>query len=149
MERPPQAAAWLSTAARVGQFRRPARALTHQALLMYVRPMTTALDLRNRAETLARRFRALADEKRLSILELLRGGERCVCELTAALELKQSLLSFHLKTLKEAELVTDRRDGRWVYYSLAPEALEELREHLAVLEAPAHDAAGCLGSCCG
>ena len=77
-------------------------------------------------------FHALADETRLQILELLRGGEHCVCELTEALDLGQSLLSFHLKTLKEAGLVTDRREGRWMYYALVPEALEALAAHLTV-----------------
>ena len=79
-------------------------------------------------------FHALSDEKRLRILSLLQTGEHCVCELSDALDLPQSLLSFHLKTLREAGLVADRREGRWVYYALgtgavaeALEALEELR----------------------
>lgn len=71
-------------------------------------------------------FHALSDETRLEILQLLSSGERCVCELTDALDAAQSRLSFHLKTLKDAELVTDRRDGRWVYYSLNPDALENI-----------------------
>jgi len=75
---------------------------------------------------LTRQFRALADENRLHIIDMLRGGERCVCELTDALDLGQSLLSFHLKTLKDAGLVTDRREGRWSYYALTPEAFEQL-----------------------
>ena len=75
-------------------------------------------------------FHALSDETRLKILELLRGREHCVCELTEALELGQSLLSFHLKTLKEAGLVTDRREGRWMYYAVVPETLEALAAHL-------------------
>jgi ArsR family transcriptional regulator len=74
----------------------------------------------------ARAFQALADEKRIRILRLLADGERCVCELTDALGAGQSLLSFHLKTLKESGLVSDRREGRWVYYSLVPEALADL-----------------------
>lgn len=81
----------------------------------------------------ARTFQALADEKRIRILRLLAAGERCVCELTDALEAGQSLLSFHLKTLKEAGLVSDRREGRWVYYSLVPEALAELEAELGEL----------------
>ena len=63
-------------------------------------------------------FHGLADDTRLRILEILRSGEHCVCELTEQLELGQSLLSFHLKTLKQAGLVNDRRQGRWTYYSL-------------------------------
>ena len=81
---------------------------------------------RARAIPRTRQFQALSDETRLRIIELLRGGEHCVCELTEALDLGQSLLSFHLKTLKEAGLVTDRREGRWMYYAVAAEVLEEL-----------------------
>ena len=72
------------------------------------------------------RFHGLADGTRFRILELLRSGEHCVCELTEALELSQSLLSFHLKTLKQAGLVTDRRQGRWMYYALNEGAIEEM-----------------------
>jgi len=79
---------------------------------------------------LARRFQALSDETRLEIVRLLSGGERCVCDLQASLGAAQSRLSYHLKTLKDAGLVVDRPDGRWVHYSLNQEALEELREVL-------------------
>ena len=82
---------------------------------------------------LTRRFRALSDETRLRVIDLLRGGERCVCELTDALGLGQSLLSFHLKTLKDAGLVTDRREGRWSYYALNAEAFEQLQEFVGGL----------------
>ncbi|HEX7117593.1 MAG TPA: metalloregulator ArsR/SmtB family transcription factor [Longimicrobiales bacterium] len=101
-----------------------------------------------RAETLAQRFRALADPKRLRILELLCAGERCVCELTEALELGQSLLSFHLRTLKDAGLVRDRREGRWVYYALEPACIGELHEVLAALDAAAQPQLP-PGVCCG
>lgn len=83
--------------------------------------------------TVARRFHALSDGTRLLILQRLQGGERCVCDLTDLLDAGQSRLSFHLKTLKEAGLVSDRREGRWVYYSLNPEALEEMEELLTAL----------------
>jgi ArsR family transcriptional regulator len=72
-----------------------------------------------------RLFQALSDETRLRILERLRSGERCVCELTDALDAAQSRLSFHLKVLKDAGLVTDRREGRWMYYTLARESLAQ------------------------
>ncbi|MGH7542071.1 MAG: ArsR/SmtB family transcription factor [Gemmatimonadota bacterium] len=93
---------------------------------------------------LDRGFQALSDETRLGILRLLRDGERCVCELTEALDVAQSLLSFHLKTLKEAGLVSDRRDGRWVYYSLDSAALDDLRGFLDEL-ARGRDATGGVG----
>ena len=73
-------------------------------------------------------FHALSDETRLEIMEMLRGGERCVCELTDELDAAQSRLSFHLRVLKEAGLVTDRKEGRWSYYAIVPEALAELHD---------------------
>ncbi|HXJ79763.1 MAG TPA: metalloregulator ArsR/SmtB family transcription factor [Candidatus Methylomirabilis sp.] len=85
--------------------------------------------------TKARRwFGALSDETRLRLIALLGNGEQCVCDLTDALQAAQSRLSFHLKVLKDAGLVTDRRDGRWVYYSLEPGALEELAEFVSDLK---------------
>jgi ArsR family transcriptional regulator, arsenate/arsenite/antimonite-responsive transcriptional repressor len=83
------------------------------------------------------RLKALADEKRLGILAQLAGGERCVCELTGSLGAAQSLLSFHLRTLKEAGLVTDRREGRWVHYAISAEGFAELEAFLAGVRAPA------------
>lgn len=79
-------------------------------------------------ERAARLFHALSDQTRLSILRRLRFGERCVCDLTDALDAAQSRLSFHLRVLKDAGLVIDRREGRWMYYTLNPEALAELAE---------------------
>ena len=66
----------------------------------------------------ARMFHALSDERRLRILDALRGGELCVCDLQAELGMGQSLLSFHLKALREAGLVRVRRNGRWSHYSI-------------------------------
>ena len=103
----------------------------------------TATDL---ART-ARLCRALSDENRLRIVGMLTSGERCVCELTAALDLGQSLLSHHLKTLKDAGLVTDRREGRWVYYTLCCDVLDELGSSLESLT-PAVVGAGRAEDCC-
>jgi ArsR family transcriptional regulator len=71
-------------------------------------------------------FHALSDETRLGIIELLGKGERCVCELTDTLDAAQSRLSFHLRVLKDAGIVRDRKDGRWVHYELDPEAFDEM-----------------------
>ena len=92
-------------------------------------PPAAAYDL----DLLTARFKALSDPLRLRILDRLRGGERCVCELTEALDAGQSLLSFHLKSLKDAGLVTDRRDGRWMHYALAAAALEEIEAFMGSL----------------
>jgi ArsR family transcriptional regulator len=79
----------------------------------------------------ARLFHALSDETRLRIIEHLRGGEQCVCDLTDAFKTGQSRLSFHLKVLKDAGLVIDRPEGRWIYYSLNQSAVQELEEVVA------------------
>src|SRR2546423_15323283 len=71
----------------------------------------------------ARLFHALSDTTRLSILQRLRLGERCVCDLTDAMDAAQSRLSFHLKVLKDAGLVTDRRAGRWGDYTTQGQTL--------------------------
>ena len=104
-------------------------------------PTTGSPDLKRTA----RLFHALSDETRLRILARLRGGERCVCELMDAVDAAQSRLSFHLKALKDAGIVNDRRDGRWNYYSIAPDAREALTGALALLEArsPARREAAC------
>ena len=64
-------------------------------------------------------FKALADETRLRILNLVAHREVCVCHLVEALGLGQSKVSRHLAHLRNAGLVNDRRDGLWMYYSLA------------------------------
>jgi ArsR family transcriptional regulator, arsenate/arsenite/antimonite-responsive transcriptional repressor len=108
--------------------------------------MATAVDL-SRA---ARLFHALSDATRLDILEMLRDGERCVCDLQTDLDAAQSRLSFHLRVLKEAGLVTDRKEGRWSYYTIVPEALAEVHD-LAVSMQPRKNSLRVLraGSCCG
>lgn len=76
--------------------------------------------------TLLPTLQALADENRLRILDALREGERCVCVLQELVGVSQSLLSHHLRVLRDAGVVTDRKEGRWVHYSLSQRALEEL-----------------------
>ncbi len=93
-------------------------------------------------------FHALSDGTRLEIVRLLGDGERCVCELTDALDAAQSRLSFHLKVLKTAGLVTDRREGRWVYYTLNPEAFDGAAAAVAELR-PSESSARPGSACCG
>jgi len=105
-------------------------------------------------------FKALADETRLRILALLTRGELCVCELTAVLGVGQSKASRHLAVLRNAGLVTDRRHGMWVYYSLASsddftrdlilewlaraeEAIPSAAEDLGILDRSRAQGAGC------
>ena len=63
-------------------------------------------------------FKALSDETRLRVIKLLEQGELCVCDITAALDMVQPKVSFHLSTLKEAGLIKDRKQGKWIHYSL-------------------------------
>lgn len=69
-------------------------------------------------EELARIFKALSDETRLRIIKLLEEGELCVCDITASLDMVQPKISFHLSALKEAGLIKDRKQGKWIHYSL-------------------------------
>jgi ArsR family transcriptional regulator len=66
-------------------------------------------------------FKALADDTRLRVLKLLDQGELCVCEMSAALDLEQPRLSFHLRILKDAGIILDRRQERWIVYRLNEE----------------------------
>lgn len=68
---------------------------------------------------LGQMFKAMSDETRLRILNLLSHGELCVCELVDILSELQTKVSRHLAYLKHAGWVTDRREGQWVFYSLA------------------------------
>jgi len=75
-------------------------------------------------------LKLIADSNRLRILALLVRGERCVCDIETPLDLPQNLTSHHLAVLKRAGLVRDRREGKWVYYSLDANVLDD---HLGVL----------------
>jgi ArsR family transcriptional regulator len=74
-------------------------------------------------EELTTIFKALSDETRLRIIKLLEEGELCVCDITAALDMVQPKVSFHLSALKEAGLIKDRKQGKWIHYSLTEKDL--------------------------
>src|SRR5262245_46165902 len=105
--------------------------------------MATTTDLRKSA----RLFHALSDSTRLDIVEMLRNGECCVCELQDELRAAQSRLSFHLKVLKDAGLVADRKEGRWVYYAINPDGLDDLTDAVASLK-PSRRALTVRGAAC-
>ena len=112
--------------------------------------MTVTFSTTNDTGTMVRAFQALADAKRLENVGLLSTGERCVCELTEVVGAKQPLLSFHLKTLREAGLVKARRRAKWMYYSLNYDALEALEAAMrSVVEGRSHaDSCRCESLCC-
>lgn len=98
-------------------------------------------------EERARVFKALCDDRRQRILELLQGGEKCACVLIEQMDMPQSSLSYHMKILCDSGIVTGREEGKWTHYRISPEgsarAVELLREITATAEAPN----GC--TCCG
>ena len=78
-------------------------------------------------------FKALADPKRLAILEQLRSGEKCACVLQEPMELTQSGLSYHMKILCESGIVQSRQEGKWTHYRLSQAGLERAMALLASL----------------
>lgn len=79
-----------------------------------------------RLEKIAEFYKALGDETRLTIVNLLSEKEMCVCEIIDQLGLSQPAVSHHLKILKHAGILKDSKEGKWIYYSLNPEVFEEV-----------------------
>jgi ArsR family transcriptional regulator, arsenate/arsenite/antimonite-responsive transcriptional repressor len=82
---------------------------------------------------LAGKLKALSDPVRLRLLSVVAshtGGEACVCDLSAGIDVGQPTISHHLKVLKTAGLLTSERRGSWVYYRIIPEALHQLSQLL-------------------
>ncbi len=75
-------------------------------------------------------FKALADPKRLQIIEMLSCGEMCACQLLESFDITQPTLSHDMKVLQDVGLVTSRREGKWIYYSLCTQTLESLIGYL-------------------
>ena len=81
-------------------------------------------------KTLTPFFKALGEEMRLKIVGMLLPGELCVCEIMEELGLSQPAVSHHMKVLKQAGLVRDRRDGKWIHYSLDQDTFDYLENLL-------------------
>ena len=75
-------------------------------------------------------LQAVADPVRWAVLTMLAAAPRCVCKIQEEIPIAGNLLSYHLKVLREAGLVTTSRRGRWVDYALAPDADERMRDAL-------------------
>ncbi|WP_296874977.1 helix-turn-helix transcriptional regulator [Thomasclavelia sp.] len=78
----------------------------------------------------AKIFKALCDEKRLWILDLLSDGEKCACVLIEKTGIAQSALSYHMKILVESKIVKSRQEGKWTHYSLDAKGIENAKERL-------------------
>ena len=84
----------------------------------------------------AKVFKAFCDEKRLQILELLRGGEKCACVLLDQLDLGQSGLSYHMKILVESGIVESRQEGKWTHYKISKKGSDRAFHLLKELTTP-------------
>ena len=79
-------------------------------------------------------FKALCDENRVRILELLQDGEKCACKLLEEMNITQPTLSHHMKILCDSGIVTGRREGKWIHYSLSPKGIEKAQKYLDSLK---------------
>ena len=99
-------------------------------------------------EERARVFKALCDERRQRILELLHGGEKCACVLIEEMGMPQSSLSYHMKILCESGIVTSREEGKWTHYQISRQGSEKavalLKTITAVEETDAEESRCCL-----
>jgi len=76
---------------------------------------------------------SLSDPIRINILELMMNGEICVCDIVKVTGLSQSKISYHIKILKDSGLISDRQEGRWVYYKLDLEVLSDIQNWMGNL----------------
>ncbi len=94
----------------------------------------------------AKIFKALCDEQRLHILELLRSGDKCACELLENIDIGQSSLSYHMKILVESGIVESRQDGKWTHYNISEQgsrdAIDILKELTSISDTNKN------GNCC-
>ncbi len=84
-------------------------------------------------------LKALADETRLKIIDMLSCGELCACKILTQFSITQPTLSYHMRLLTECGLVSARREGAWMHYSLRPERIKELTEYLGFITSPKAD----------
>ena len=99
-------------------------------------------------------FKALSDPNRLMIVDMLSCGELCACIILEKFQITQPTLSHHMKTLCESGLVNGRREGKWTYYSLNEEVVQEFRAFLVHVTSTKQDGIcreaqnACESECC-
>ena len=87
--------------------------------------------------------KALSDENRIRVLEMLRSGEKCACKLLEELNITQPTLSHHMKILCDSGLVNGRKEGKWMHYSIHSEGVGKAGRMMQSLLAPNDPAADC------
>ena len=98
-------------------------------------------------EERAKVFKALCDERRQRILELLHTGEKCACVLIDEMGMPQSSLSYHMKILCDSGIVTSREEGIWTHYQISKEGREKAIELLKKITAVSESSTECKGCC--
>ena len=98
-------------------------------------------------EERAKVFKALCDERRQRILELLHTGEKCACVLIHEMGMPQSSLSYHMKILCDSGIVTSREEGKWTHYQISKEGSEKAIELLKKITAVSESSTECKGCC--
>ena len=93
-------------------------------------------------------FKAFCDETRLMVLSMLQSGEKCACDLLEQVSVGQSTLSHHMKILVESGIVTSRKEGKWMYYSISQAGSEKAIELLKQLTALTADQPETKKECC-
>lgn len=89
--------------------------------------------MKNKYDKNAKIFKALSDPNRLKIIDMLSCGELCACNILEEFNITQPTLSHHMKILKELEIVTIRREGKWMYYNLNEEKINEFKDFINIL----------------
>jgi len=87
----------------------------------------------------ARMFKALSDPNRLMIVDMLSCGELCACVILGKFHITQPTLSHHMKTLCDCQLVNGRKEGKWIYYSLNEEVIQEFKSFLDIVTTAKED----------
>ena len=98
-------------------------------------------------EERARVFKALCDERRQRILELLHSGEKCACVLIDEMDMPQSSLSYHMKILCDSGIVTSREEGKWTHYQISRQGSEKAIELLKEITSVSEHG-DCCKNCC-
>ena len=98
-------------------------------------------------EERAKVFKALCDERRQRILELLHTGEKCACVLIEEMDMPQSSLSYHMKILCDSGIVSSREDGKWTHYRISQQGSEKAIQLLKEITAVTENHDGCRNCC--
>lgn len=79
-------------------------------------------------------FKALGDENRIRILQLLTDGEKCACRLLAEMNITQPTLSHHMKILCDSEIVIGRKEGKWTHYHISRDGIKKAKKYLDIFK---------------